>query len=53
MLVVETIAGTTYGPWHYVPVLVRKSGASRNGAPFKDFVQPAAIERIPRKLAAL
>ena len=23
-------------PWHYVPVLARKPGALRNGAPFKD-----------------
>src|SRR6266581_3464158 len=25
---------TTYDPWHYVPVLARKPGALRNGAPF-------------------
>jgi len=25
-------------PWHYVPVLARKPGALRNGAPFKDSV---------------
>ena len=25
-----------YDPWHYLPVLVRKPGALRNGAPFKD-----------------
>ena len=24
-----------YDPWHYVPVLTRKPGALRNGAPFK------------------
>jgi hypothetical protein len=42
---------TTYDPWHYVPVLARKPGALRNGAPFKDWVLPAAIERIRRKLA--
>ena len=53
MLVVETIAGMTYGPWHYVPVLDRKSGASSNGAPFKDLVLPAAIDRIPRRLATI
>jgi Mu transposase, C-terminal domain len=29
---------TIYDPWHYVPVLARKPGALRNGAPFKDFV---------------
>src|SRR4051794_1024963 len=42
---------TVYDPWHYVPVLARKPGALRNGAPFKDWVLPAAIERIRRKLA--
>jgi hypothetical protein len=31
---------TVYDPWHYVPVLVRKPGALRNGAPFKDWVFP-------------
>jgi transposase len=41
---------TTYDPWHYVPVLTRKPGALRNGAPFKDWVLPAAMERIRRKL---
>jgi transposase len=40
-----------YDPWHYVPVLARKPGALRNGAPFKDWVLPAALERIRRKLA--
>ncbi|SCB18009.1 hypothetical protein GA0061098_1002329 [Bradyrhizobium shewense] len=39
-------------PMHYVPVLARKPGALRNGAPFKDWVLPAAIERIRRKLAS-
>src|ERR1700741_2081370 len=44
--------GTTiYDPWHYVPVLARKPGALRNGAPFKDWVLPAALERVRRKLA--
>ena len=43
--------GTVYDPWHYVPVLARKPGALRNGAPFKDWVLPAAMERIRRKLA--
>ena len=42
---------TIYDPWHYVPVLTRKPGALRNGAPFKDWVLPAAMERIRRKLA--
>src|SRR5246500_5216467 len=41
---------TIYDPWHYVPVLARKPGALRNGAPFKDWVLPAAMERVRRKL---
>src|SRR5271154_4691166 len=40
-----------YDPWHYVPVLARKPGALRNGAPFRDWVLPAALDRIQRKLA--
>ena len=43
---------TTYDPWHYVPVLARKPGALRNGAPFKDWVLPAAMERVRRKLTS-
>ena len=42
---------TIYDPWHYVPVLARKPGALRNGAPFKDWVLPGAMERVRRKLA--
>jgi transposase len=41
---------TIYDPWHYVPVLARKPGALRNGAPFKDWPLPASLERIRRKL---
>jgi transposase len=44
---------TVYDPWHYVPVLARKPGALRNGAPFKDWVLPASIDKIRRRLAAL
>jgi len=43
---------TLYDPWHYVPVLARKPGALRNGAPFKDWVLPAAMERVRRKLSS-
>ncbi len=39
-----------YDPWHYVPVLARKPGALRNGAPFKDWVLPASLERVRRRL---
>ena len=42
---------TIYNPWHYVPVLARKPGALRNGAPFKDWVLPAAMDRVRRNLA--
>jgi transposase len=42
---------TIYDPWHYVPVLARKPGALRNGAPFKDWVLPSALECVRRKLA--
>ena len=41
---------TIYDPWHYVPVLVRKPGALRNGAPFKDWVLPTSLARIREKL---
>jgi hypothetical protein len=40
-----------FDPWHYVPVLARKPGALRNGAPFKDWILPAGLERVRRKLA--
>jgi hypothetical protein len=43
---------TIYDPWHYVPVLARKPGALRNGAPFKDWILPGALERVRRRLAA-
>jgi transposase len=39
-----------YDPWHYVPVLARKPGALRNGAPFKDWPLPAHLERVRRRL---
>jgi transposase len=41
---------TIYDPWHYVPVLARKPGALRNGAPFKDWPLPAGLERLRRRL---
>jgi hypothetical protein len=34
-----------YDPWHYLPVLTRKPGALRNGAPFKDWDLPAPLSR--------
>ena len=41
---------TVYDPWHYLPVLERKPGALRNGAPFKDWALPPAIEQVRRRL---
>ena len=41
----------SYDPWHYVPVLARKPGALRNGAPFKDWPLPASLERVRAKLS--
>ena len=32
-----------YDPWHYLPVLARKPGALRNGAPFRDWELPPAL----------
>jgi len=40
----------TYDPWHYLPVLARKPGALRNGAPFKDWELPPALARVRRRL---
>jgi hypothetical protein len=37
---------TVCNPWHYVPLLERKPGALRNGAPFKDWRLPEPIEQI-------
>ena len=34
-----------------MPVLARKPGALRNGAPFKQWVLPGAMERVRCKLA--
>lgn len=41
---------TVYDPRHYVPMLARKPGALRNGAPFKEWVLPTAMEQVRRKL---
>ncbi len=42
---------TMYDPWHYVPVLARKPGALRNGAPFQQWLLPGALGRVRQKLA--
>ena len=41
----------TYNPWHYVPILQRKPGALRNGAPFKDWQLPGALGRMRVRLS--
>jgi transposase len=50
---------TVYDPWHYVPVLARKPGALRNGAPFqglgttgRDGARTAQARRRRRRQSA-
>jgi hypothetical protein len=43
---------TIYDPWHYLPVLARKPGALRNGAPFQDWSLPQALTRFRRALGS-
>jgi len=35
-----------YDPWHYLPILLRKPGALRNGAPFKNWNLPPALAAV-------
>jgi transposase len=44
---------TICDPWHYVPVLARKPGALRNGAPFKAWTLPGALARMRHRLHSL
>ena len=44
---------TVYDPWHYVPVLERKPGALRNGAPFRRMALPPAMARVQARLAGV
>jgi hypothetical protein len=39
-----------YDPWHYLPVLMKKPGALRNGAPFKNWDLPPALIQVRTKL---
>jgi transposase len=41
---------TVFDPWHYVPVLERKPGALRNGAPFRGWDLPLAMEKVFNRL---
>ena len=42
-----------FEPWHYVPLLERKPGALRDGAPFVNWQLPAskAPEKIYRRMS--
>lgn len=44
---------TIYDPWHYVPILTRKPGALRNGAPFQEWKLPPALDKVRGRLAKL
>jgi len=37
-------------PWHYLPVLEKKPGALRHGAPFKNWDLPEAIKKVRLQL---
>ena len=37
-------------PWHYLPLLERKPGALRNGAPFQNWQLPEPIEHVKQQL---
>jgi hypothetical protein len=43
---------TIYDPWHYLPVLARKPGALRNGAPFQDWALPPGLSELRSRLGA-
>jgi hypothetical protein len=42
---------TIYDPWHYLPVLLKKPGALRNGAPFKNWDLPPSLAQVRGLLA--
>ena len=37
-------------PWHYLPVLEKKPGALRHGAPFQDWALPAPLAAVKARL---
>ncbi len=41
---------TVHDPWHHVPVLARRPGALRNGAPFRDWELPTALNHLRTRL---
>ena len=42
--------GTLYNPLHYLPILARKPGALRNGAPFREWELPPALTTVKARL---
>jgi hypothetical protein len=42
-----------YDPLHYLPVLARKPGARRNGAPLKDWNLPLSMRRAQCKFGRM
>jgi|SRR5512143_487589 transposase len=42
--------GTIYNPLHYLPILARKPGALRNGAPFREWELPPALAKVKARL---
>ena len=40
----------TYDPWHYIPILARKPGALRNGAPFMDWPLPPGLSGLRKAM---
>jgi transposase len=39
-----------FNPWHYLPILERKPGALRHGAPFQEWDLPASIQAVRDRL---
>ena len=39
-----------FNPWHYLPVLERKPGALRHGAPFQEWDLPVSIQVVRDRL---
>lgn len=45
-----TIGGTYYNWHHYLPILAKKPGALRNGAPFSDMILPDELNKVSQHL---
>jgi hypothetical protein len=41
---------TSYNPWHYLSALKHKSGALRNGEPFKQWPLPKPVKALQKHL---